>query len=182
MPTQTMETSPARKPLEIIRPDLAVAVPMTALNGYVIPRGAIVGRTASGKARCHTAAVVTTGFTTGSATGVVDAPEAFKVGDALWYDETNQNIGTIQSIVGNTITLTANAAYAVPTGEVVTVKSGDGAPVAIGVADEGSDGVGDTVIRVLIGGYLDYQQTSGHSKKAWADLGAVYLENGIFKF
>lgn len=182
MPTQTMETSPARKALEIIRPDLAVAVPMTALAGFPIRRGDVVGRTASGKARPQTAAYVTSGFTTGSPSGDVDNTDVFKIGESLFNDATNQLIGVIQSMVGQTITLTANAAYAVPAGSYVSVKNGDGAPRAVGIADEASDGVGDTPIRVLIAGYIDSSLTFNLGTKARSDMNGVTLDNGIFKF
>lgn len=181
MPTSTMETSPARVALEKIRPELAVAVPVTAADDHAIGRGDVIGViTSSGLARRRSRAAVTgTAFATNSATGTVDDATVFKVGDVL-KNAAGATVGTIQSIASNTITLTGNAAVAVATG--ANVFGSDGSQTAAGIADEASDGEGNTSIRVMIGGYIDESLCLRLDATAKSELAGATVAGGIFKF
>jgi hypothetical protein len=181
MPSKVIETNPAKTPLEKMRADLAVAVGVTAKDGFVVGRGDVVGViTASVLARRRTQAAVTgTAFATNSPTGTVDDGTRFVIGDVL-KNTAGTTVGTILNIVGNTITLAANAAVAVATG--ANVFGSDGSQTAKAIADEGSDGDGDTSIRVLIGGYLDESLINGLDSTAKTDLGGISAVGGIFKF
>lgn len=181
MPTQTVTTSPARVALEKTRADLAVQTGLTAKNGYAVGRGDVVGViTASGLARRRSRATVTgTAFATNSATGTVDDASVFKAGDVITKSD-GTAIGTILSIASNTITLTGNATNAAATG--VDVIATDGSAVAQGIADEGSDGSGDTPIRVFISGCLDESLCLRLTASAKSELGGASVAGGIFKF
>lgn len=183
MPTETIETGAARQPLESLRADLAVQVGLTAKTGYAVGRGDVVGViTASGLARRRSRAAVTgTAFATNSPTGTVDDVTVFKVGDVI-KNAAGTTIGTIDAIntSTNTITLGANAAVAVATG--ANVFGSDGSQVAKGIADEGSDGVGDTPIRVIIGGYLNESLCLRLDATAKTELVGATVAGGIFKF
>lgn len=181
MPTKTVETNAAKVPLERVRADLAVLIGLTAKNLFVIARGAVVGViTASGLIRRRTQAAVTgTAFSTGAATGTVDDASVFVVGDVL-KNAAGTTVGTILSIAANTITLTGNAAVNVATG--ANVFGSDGSEVAKGIAESGSDGVGDTPLDVFIGGYLDESQILRLDATAKTELGGASVAGGIFKF
>lgn len=181
MPTKEIETGAARVALEKIRPELAALVGVTAKNTFAIGRGEVVGKiTSGGLYRRRTRAAVTgTAFATNSPTGTVDDASIFVAGDVL-KNAAGATVGTIQSIASNTITLTGNAAVAVATG--ANVFGSDGSEVAKAITDEGSDGVGDTPIRVFVGGYLDESLCLRLDATAKAELGGASVAGGIFKF
>ena len=181
MPTQTVTTSPARVAIEKTRPDLAVQTGLTAKNGFAVGRGDVVGViTASGLARKRSRAAVTgTAFSTGTATGSVDDASVFVAGDVL-KNAAGTTVGTILSIAANVITLTGNAAVNVAT--AANVFASDGSEVAKAIADEGSDGTGDTPIRTFIGGYLDESLCLRLDATAKSELGGASVAGGIFKF
>jgi hypothetical protein len=181
MPTTQIENYGAKTPLEKTRPDLAVLTGMTAKDGHAIGRGDVVGViTASGLIRRRTRATVTgTAFATDSTTGTVDDASVFKVGDVI-KNSAGATVGTISAISGNTITLGANAAVAVATG--ANVFGSDGSQTAKGIADEGSNGTGDTPISVFISGLLDESQILRLDSTAKADLAGASVAGGIFKF
>lgn len=176
-----IETGAERVALEKTRADLAVLVGLTAKDTYAIGRGDVVGViTASGLARRRSRAAVTgTAFATNSATGTVDDATVFVVGDVL-KNAAGTTVGTIQSIAANTITLTGNAGVAVATG--ANVFGSDGSQVASAIADEGSDGSGDTPIRVFIGGCLDESLCLRLDTTAKSELAGSSRAGGIFKF
>lgn len=304
MPTETVETSPARVALEKIRPDLAVQVAVTVKNGHAASKGDVLGKiTSGGLFRRRTRSTVgSTGFTTGSDAGSVADSGRFKAGDviktltgvkqqetstvagtiggsgagnatvvvtgalipggakaiavavanndtaaqvagkirtalaadgdvndaydvsgsstsvvltakeAAAYDSTlnisvdngtcsglttaatsanttpgnavEATIGTIESVTegedGDAIVLTGNASINAAEGAIVV--GSDGSQVAAAIADEGSDGTGDTPLRVFIGGYLDEAQITGLDSSAKTDLNGLSCVGGIFKF
>lgn len=185
MPTTIVETNEARVPLEKIRADLAVQEGVTAKNGFAIGRRDVVGIIdADGLARRRTKTLADgAGFSTGSAQGVVEDASLFTDGDVL-KDSGGTTIGTIAAdgvnTTTNTITLTGNAAVAVADG--AAVLGSDGSEVAKCIADEGSDGSGDTQIRTFIGGYLDESLINGLDSTAKTELGGISTVGGIFKF
>jgi hypothetical protein len=183
MSTRTIETNAAKTPLEKLRADLAVNVGVTAKNGFAIGRGDVVGViTASGLARRRTRATVTgTAFATNSPTGTVDDASVFAVGDVI-KNSAGTTVGTIDAIntSTNTITLAANAAAAVATG--ANVFGSDGSQVAKGIAEEASDGVGDTPINVFVGGCLDESLCLRLDTTAKSELAGSSRVGGIFKF
>lgn len=181
MPSKTIETHPERTPLEARNSELASLVGVTARNGSAIARGDVVGQvTTGGKYRRRTRAAVTgTAFSTASATGSVDDATVFAVGDVL-KNSAGTTIGTIQSIAANVITLTANAAVNVATG--ANVFGSDGSEVAKGIADEASDGVGDTNIPVFVCGLLVEALCLRLDATAKTELAGASVAGGIFKF
>jgi hypothetical protein len=181
MPTKEIETSPQKVALESTRPDLAVFVGATMGNGFTCGKGNTLGIiTSSSLIRRRTRSLVAgTAFATNSAAGTVADGTLFKVGDVL-TNSAGANVGTITAIVGNNITLAANAAVAVAIG--AAVLGSDGSQVAKGFTDEGSDGIGDTQIPVCIGGYLVEANLSGLDSTAKTELGGISTVGGIFKF
>ena len=181
MPSRTIQTDPAKVPLEKMRPDLAVQFSVTAKNGYAIGRGDVVGLvTSDGLARRRSRGAVTgTAFTTGTATGSVDDATVFKVGDVL-KNAAGVTVGTILTIVGNLITLAANAGVAVAT--AANVFGSDGSETAKCIAEDGSDGTTATQIATFIGGYLDESQILRLDATAKTELGGASTIGGIFKF
>lgn len=181
MPSKLVETNAAKTPLEKVRADLAVQIGLTAKALYAIARGSVVGViTASGLIRRRTRAAVTgTAFAVDSPTGTVDDATVFVVGDVL-KNAAGTIVGTILSIAANTITLTANAAVVVATG--ANVFGSDGSQVAKGIAEDASDGVGDTPMNVFVGGYLDESLILRLDSTAKTELGGATVAGGIFKF
>jgi len=176
-----VETTAAKSAMEKVRADLAVQVGVTAKDEFAIGRGDVIGIiTASGLARRRSRAAVTgTAFATNSPTGTVDDASVFAVGDVL-KNSAGVTVGTIQSIASNTITLTGNAGVAVATG--ANVFGSDGSQTAVGIADEGSDGDGDTPIRVFIGGCLDESLCLRLDATAKSELVGSSRAGGVFKF
>lgn len=181
MPSKVVETSPQKVALEAIRPELAAFAGVTIGNGFTCERGDVLGLiTSSGLARRRARSLVAgTAFTTGSPNGAVADGSLFKVGDVM-TNSAGANVGTINAINGNAITLAANAANAVAIGAAVLAS--DGSQVAKGFADEGSDGVGDTQVPVCIGGYLVEANLKGLDSTAKTELGGFSTVGGIFKF
>lgn len=183
MPTTTIETNAARVALEKIRPDIAPAVGLTAKDGFAIGRGDVVGViTASGLGRRRTRATVGDDPTAvDSDIFNVDDASVFAVGDVV-KNSAGVTVGTIESIDldTNVITLTGNAAVVVATG--ANVFGSDGSQTAKGIADEASDGVGDTPIRILIGGCLDESLCLRLDATAKTELAGSSRVGGIFKF
>lgn len=178
---RTVETIAAKTPLEKTRADLAVLTGVTAKNTFTVGRGDVVGQITSGGLyrRRSRAAVTGTAFATNSATGTVDDASVFVAGDVL-KNSAGVTVGTILSIASNTITLTGNAAVAVATG--ANVFGSDGSEVAKGIAEEGSDGSGDTPIAVFIAGCLDESLCLRLDATAKSELAGSSRAGGIFIF
>jgi hypothetical protein len=185
MPTTLVRTDPARKSLAALREDLVILVNATIAAGFAVARGAVCGLiTATGLARRRTHALAAgAGFATNSTTGQVADASVFTPGDVL-KNAAGATIGTIApggvNTTTNIITLTGNAAVAVAAG--AAVLGSDGSQVAKFIADEASDGVGDTPIPAIIGGLLVEADLSGLDGTAKTELGGVSAVAGIFKF
>ncbi len=181
MPTKDVATFPERKSLERVKSELAILVGLTMAVGMICAQGDVLGQiTSSGYGRRRSRSLVTgTPFGTGSPTGTVADGTLFKAGDVL-TNSAGANVGTVQSIAGNTITLTGNAAVAVATGAAVLAS--DGSQTAKAIADEGSDGVGETSIGVFIAGPLDESLIGGLDSSAKQELGGRSTIGGIFIF
>lgn len=181
MPTRLVETSPNRIQLEGIKEGLSPSVPVTVANTHTCDQGNVLGKiTASGKYRRRSrSAVGSTAFGTGSPNGSVVDGTLFKVGDVL-TNAAGAAVGTILSITGNNIVLTANAANAVATG--AHVLASDGSQVADVISDKASDGVGDTTLNAFVGGYLAEAKLIGIDSTAKTELGGRSTANGIFRF
>lgn len=181
MPTQVLETTAAQEPLEAVAPEQAVAIPLTIKSGFVVGRGDTLGQIgSSGKYRRRgRSTVISTAFTTGSPNGRV-IPGSFVPGDIL-TNAAGASVGTILSITNDgVVTLTANAAVAVANGQ--SILASDGSQIAVCIADEGSDGVGDTTIRAFIGGYFDATRISDLDASALSELGGTLRPGNIFRF
>ncbi|MDQ3132125.1 MAG: hypothetical protein M3Q99_15365 [Acidobacteriota bacterium] len=185
MPTRDIETYAQREPLETIKPELAVQIPLTIADGHAVQKGDVLGViTSSGYGRRRSRTTVdTTAFGTGSTTGKVADATLFKDGDVL-KNAAGATIGTIAvggiNLVTRVITLTANAAVAVADG--AAVYGSDGSEVASVIADEGSDGDGVTSMRVFIAGLLKKSKLRGLDATAETELGGKTMPGDIFKF
>lgn len=182
MGKQLVETFDTQYSLETRRPDLTVNVAATVKDGFACQKGDVLGEiTSSGLMRRRSRSLVTgTAFATTSPTGTVADGSVFKVGDAL-TNAAGAAVGTVQSIVGNTITLAANAAVAVATG--AAVLGSDGSQIAAVIAEEGSDGNGDTPINVITQSpALDVSKLRGLDDSAITDLGGKKLPGNLLKF
>lgn len=185
MPTKTVDTYAAREPLETDRADLAVQIPMTIAAGCPCAKGDVLGEitaTKYGRRRTRTLADGA-GFITTSPSGVVEDASLFKAGDIL-KNAAGATIGTVAvggvNTVTDTITLTANALVAVADG--AAVLGSDGSQVAKAIADEGSDGVGETPVRIFIAGFLKESKLNGLDSTAKTELGGLSKPSDIFKF
>lgn len=181
MPSKIIDTNPAQVALEAVRPDLAVFVNGTVKDGYSCSAKEVLGEISASKLlRRRTRSLVTgTAFATNSPTGTVEDATKFKAGDTL-TNAAGANVGTIQSIAGNTITLAANAAVAVATG--AAVLGSDGSQVAKGISGKGSDGVGDTPMDVCISAFVVEADIIGLDATAKDELGGKSTVGGLFKF
>ncbi len=181
MPTATIETIAQKTPLEAVRDDLSVYVPGTIKDGFPCSAKEVLGEITSSKLlRRRTYSLVTgTAFATNSPTGTVADGTKFRAGDVL-INAAGATVGTIDSIVGNTITLTGNAAVAVATG--AAVRGSDGSQVAKAISGEASDGVGNTLTRVCISAFAVEADIIGLDSTAKTELGGVSSVGGIFKF
>ena len=184
-PTREIETFAQRVVIEIIRPDLAVSIPLTVKNGFKVKQGDVIGKiTASSlyrrRSRTTTAGA---GFAANSTLGEVTDASVFAPGDVLTTSG-GTAIGTIAANGVNTqtnqITLTANAANAVAAGQAVIAT--DGSAVASAISDKESDGVGDTVVNAFIGGYFEEARLRGLDATAKTELGGASAAGGVFKF
>lgn len=184
-PTKLTETYGERNPLEALKPELAIQIPLTVKNGFKAIRGAVMGViTASGLIRRRSrTATAGAGFSNASAVGTVVDASVFAAGDIL-TTAAALAIGTIAAagvnIVNNTVTLTGNAANNVAAG--VDVIATDGSAVAQAIANEATDGVGDTVVSPYISGLLKQALLSGLDASAKTELGGRSCPQGIFKF
>lgn len=181
MPSRVIETNPAQVALEAMRPDLAVWVPGTVKTGFACSAKEVLGEiTASKLLRRRSRSLVTgTAFATNSPTGTVADGALFRAGDVL-TNSAGANVGTIQSISGNTVTLAANAAVAVATGAAVLAS--DGSQVAKGISGSGSDGNGDTPMDVCISAIVTEADIIGLDSTAKTELGGQSTVGGLFKF
>ena len=184
-PTETKETFPAKVPLELVRPELAVLVPVTIKSGHIVKQGDVLGKITVGglcRRRTHTPAAGT-GFATNSAVGQVEDASVFKAGDVL-KNVAGTTIGTVLSVDPttnpDTVTLTGNAAVAVAAG--AAVLGSDGSQVAAGVSDHETDGAADTPIAAFIAGFLKESLLRGLDSTAKIELGGASVAGGIFKF
>lgn len=123
--------------------------------------------------------VKTTAFATTSPNGTVEDGTKFKVGDVL-KNTAGATIGTIQAIVGNNITLAANAAVAVAID--AAVMASDGSETAKFFSDDDTDGSNDVPVGAIVGGYLNESMLIGLDATAKSELGGISLPGGIFKF
>lgn len=170
--------------LETRRPDLSVHIALTVKDDFACQKGDVMGEiTASGLIRRRTKTTVdTTAFATNSATGKLADVSPFVAGDVL-KNAAGTTIGTIQSINTTTrvVTLTGNAAVAVADG--AGVYGSDGSEVAAVIANEGSDGEGDTPIDVITQSpALDISKLRGLDATAITDLGGKKLPGNLLKF
>lgn len=181
MPTKEIGNYQDPRSLAAVRVDLLVEINATVKDGFSCERAEVMGIiTASGLARRRTRSLVkTTAFAANSPNGTVEDSTKFRAGDVL-KNAAGVTVGTIQSIVGNNITLTGNAAVAVAID--AAVYASDGSEVAKFIADDGSDGDGDTTITAIVGGYLEESLIAGLDATAKTELGGISLPGGIFKF
>lgn len=185
MGKQLVETYATRKSLETRRPDMTVNIGATVKDGYACAQGDVMGViTASGLLRRRTRTTVdTTAFSTGTATGKVADPTVFKDGEVL-KNAAGATIGTIAvggiNLVTRVITLTANAAVNVADG--AGVYGSDGSQVASVIAEEGSDGDGDTPINVITQSpALNISLLRGLDDTAITELGGKVLPGNLLK-
>lgn len=181
MPTKTINTYPAKVALEALRADLAVFVSGTVKNGFACSAKEVLGEITSSKLlRRRSRSLVTgTAFATNSAVGTVADGTLFRVGDVLTNDA-GANVGTILTIVGNTVTLSANAATAVATG--AAVRASDGSQTAKCISGSGSDGDGDTPMDVCISAIVNEADIIGLDSTAKTELGGTSTVGGLYKF
>lgn len=185
MPTKDVATYAERDPLEAVKSELAVIVAGTVKDGFKTQQGDVVGViSASSLLRRRSRTTATgTGFITTSPTGQVTDASVFAAGDVL-KDGNGATIGTVQTVNTianpNTVTLTANAAVAVAA--AAAVLGSDGSQVAQGIADDETDGVGDTPINVYIAGCLKLAKLRGLDASAKAELSGASRVGGIFRF
>lgn len=180
MPTRTAQTYPNRISLEAVKEGLSVFVPVTVKDTFPCSQGDVLGKiTASSKYRRRSRSTLTVAFATNSTTGTVTDGTLFKAGDVITKSD-GTAIGTILSISGNVITLTANATNAAAIGADVIAT--DGSAVAACIADKTVDGSGDTTINACIGGYLKEASLAGLDATAKTELGGYSRANGIFRF
>lgn len=181
-----VETYEEQFSLETRRPDLTVNVAATVKTGFSCKKGDVLGEiTSSGLLRRRTRATTTGGgFSTASAVGSVDDASVFVAADVL-KNAGGTTIGTIAANGVNTttnqVTLTGNAAVNVAAG--ASVFGSDGSQVAAFVAEEGSDGVGDTSINVITQSpALDISKMRGLDDTAITDLRGKKLPGNLLKF
>lgn len=181
MSTQVIGTYTNPRSLAEVRADLLVEINATVKDQHICSRGDVMGViTSSGLTRRRTRSLVkTTAFSTASPNGTVEDGTKFKSGDVL-KNAAGTTVGTIQTIVGNNITLSANAAVAVAID--AAVYGSDGSEKAAFIADDGSDGSGDTTVTAIVGGYLKESLLIGLDATAKTELGGISLPGGIFKF
>lgn len=184
MGKKLVETFADQYSLETRRPDLTVNMAATIKDEFACQKGDVLGEiTASGLMRRRTKTTVdTTAFATNSATGKLADVSPFVVGDVL-KNAAGATIGTIDSINTETrvVTLAANAAVAVADG--AGVYGSDGSQVAAVIAEEGSDGDGDTSINVITQSpALDISKLRGLDDTAITDLGGKKLPGNLLKF
>lgn len=184
MGKRLVETYEEQYSLETRRPDLTVNIGATVKDGFGCQKGDVMGViTASGLLRRRTKSTVdTTAFSTGAATGKLADVTPFTVGDVL-KNSGGTTIGTIQSIDTTTriVTLTGNAGVNVANG--ADVFGSDGSQVASVIAEEGSDGNGDTPINVITQSpALDVSKLRGLDDTAVTELGGKKLPGNVMKF
>ncbi|HQU83498.1 MAG TPA: hypothetical protein PKY59_10250 [Pyrinomonadaceae bacterium] len=186
MGKRQIETYEEQFSLETRRPDLTVNIAATVKTGFNCKKGDVLGEiTSSGLFRRRTrAAAAGSGFSTAAANGTVDDASVFTPGDVL-KNAAGTTIGTIAAngvnTLTNQITLTGNAAVNVAAGN--SVFGSDGSQVAAFLAEEGSDGVGDTSINVITQSpALDISKTRGLDDTAITDLGGKKLPGNLLKF
>lgn len=113
----------------------------------------------------------------GTCSGLTDAPTSVNTTPGRVAMTT---VGTVLSISGNDITLTGNASIAVAEGAVIAAS--DGSQVAAVIAEEGSDGDGDTPINVITQSpALDISKLGGLDDSAITDLGGRVLPGNLLK-
>ncbi len=186
---ETIKTYPRRVPLEAVSGFKSLQIPLTVKAGTAIRRGAVCGaKTADGylRERKRTTAAGA-GFSDASAVGSVanGTGSLFEVDDVL-KNEAGETIGTIQAIDTttnpDTITLDANAAVNVASGDAVVAS--DGSEVAACIADEevASTEAKDTALSPHIGGALLQSLIIGLDDSAKAELNGKSFPGGVFKF
>lgn len=187
MPHSQTKTAQTFKEVVALRHDLAVALPGTAASdaiyGHFLP-GTVMGKvTSTGKLRRVTRAPVKTAgaFTTGAATGsVVGASAIFKIGDVLVVASSGAAMGTILTVVGDLITLTANSTTALAAGLDLMTSSGGGVAVGILVQDVNAL-LADQDCAVYVAGYFFTDQLIGMTAQALTELGGVTLSQNVTK-
>jgi len=187
MPHSQTKTASTFKEVVALRHDLAVALPGTvaldAVYGLYLP-GTVMGRgTASNKLRRMTRAPVKAGgaFTAASPTGsVVGASAIFEAGDVLVVSSSGAAMGTISTVVGDVITLTANSVTALAAG--LDLQTNEGSSVAVGILVQHVDARGaDQDCAIYIGGFFYTDQLIGMTAQALTELGGVNMTQNVTK-
>lgn len=185
MGKQLVETFPTQVSLETRRPDLTVNIGITVKDGFKCQKGDVLGViTSSGLARRRSRSVADgAGFSNASPVGVVEDASVFAASDVLKKTD-GTTIGTVAAnginTVTNQVTLTGNAAINVSDGTPVVAS--DGSQVSSVIAEEGSDGVGDTPINVITQSpALDISKLRGLDDSAITELGGRKLPGNLLK-
>lgn len=184
-PTVTTNTYPARVPLEAVRADLAVKIPLTVKAGSAVRRAVVLGViTATSyireRARSNAAAALAAAGTV----LVVDDASVFIAGDVLKLED-GTTVGTVAAngVNAEDNELTISAA-AVDVADNDAILASDGSQKAKAIADEAvaATEAADTTLSPYIGGALKSDQLIGLDDSAIAELGGAVFPGNIFKF
>lgn len=184
-PTVTTNTFPTHVPLEAVRADLAVKIPLTVKAGSAVRRAAVLGViTATSYIRERSRSLANGALAAGGTVLVVDDAAVFVDGDVLKLED-GTTIATIAAngvnIVDNELTVSATA---VDVADNDAILASDGSQKAKAIADEAvaaTESV-DTTLSPYIGGALKSDQLIGLDDSAIAELGGAVFPGNIFKF
>jgi len=185
-PTQNIETYPSRTPLEAVRADLAVRIPLTVKAGSRVRRGIVLGVvTATNYIRERSRSLAAAAFAIGVGVIEVDDASLFIPGDVLKLDD-GTTVGTIAAlgvnVVDNELTLVAVTTIEIADNDAILAS--DGSELAKAIADEAvaaTEAV-DTVLSPYIGGALKSDLIIGLDASAIAEMGGAKFPGNIFKF
>jgi hypothetical protein len=183
-PTKTEATYPGRQYLAFTKPELLVSVALTIADGFACLQGDVLGViSASDLGRRRSRSNASADAAANQKVVVVEDESVFKVGDVLTLED-GTVVGTIDAAginpLNHEITCVANLAVAVTDGDAILAS--DGSQVARAIADKESDGVGDTVINVIVAGPLKKSLLRGLDDSAVAELGGAVMIGDLFKF
>jgi len=185
-PTQTTETFPRRVPLEAVRADLAVQIPLTVKAATGVRRAAVLGViTATDYIRERSRSNAAAAYAVGVQVIEVDDASVFIPGDVLKLED-GTAVGTIAAagvnVDDNELTLVAVTTAEIADGDAVLAS--DGSQVAKAIADEAVAAAQsvDTVLSPYIGGALKRSLLIGLDDSAIAELGGAVFPGDIFKF
>lgn len=185
-PTRTTETHPTRVPLEAVRADLAVKIPLTVEAGTGVRRAAVLGViTATSYVRERSRSNAAEALATGGTVLVVDDASVFIPGDVLKLED-GTAVETIAAagvnVDDNELTLTGATAIDIAEGDAILAS--DGSQVAKAIADEAVAATQseDTGLSPYIGGALKTDQLIGLDESAVTELGGAIFPGNIFKF